>query len=74
MNARQKAKMYKKKCQELEQTLLLTRKLSIVTDRSSVITLRAEQLVDMRDLYAMSASEECGLSALNKMLASQFLC
>jgi len=73
MNARQKAKMYKKKCQQLEQMLVPTRKLPIVTDRSPVVTLRAEQLVDMGELHALSAAEECGFSALNKMLASQLL-
>ena len=73
MNARKKAKMYKKRCQQLEQMLTSTQRTPIVIDRRSIVTLRTEQLVETSELYALSATEECGFSALNKMMASQFL-
>ena len=73
MNARQKAKYYKKRCAELERSNPPIKKYLFEVQRSPVVTLRAEQLVDMSELYKLSASEECGFSALNKMLASQFV-
>lgn len=38
-----------------------------------VVTLRTEQLVDINELHALSATDEYGLSYINKMLASQLL-
>lgn len=71
MNARQKAKMYKKKCQQMEQALMATRKQPFVMDRHPVVTLRAEQLVDTSQLYALSATEVSGFSTINNIMASQ---
>lgn len=73
MNARQKAKYYKKRCGQIEKLALPFKKPPFEVQHSPIVTLRAEQLVDIGDLYAMSATEECGSHALNKMLASQLL-
>lgn len=72
MNARQKAKYYKKRCAELERYALPIKKYPFEVQRNPVVTLRAEQLVD-KTASELSASEKCGFSALNKMLASQFV-
>lgn len=74
MNARQKSKKYKKECERLKSIMLATKVQShLAVNQHSIVTLRAEQLVDLAELYKISASEECEISMLNKMLATQLL-
>jgi len=73
MNARQKAKKYKRQCELLKSIISATKVQPCVGNQHSIVTLRAEQLVDLEELYQISASEECGTSMLNKMLATQLL-
>lgn len=73
MNARQKSKKYKKECERLKSIMSATKVQSYLVNQHSIVTLRAEQLVDLAELYQISASEECGISMLNKMLATQLL-
>lgn len=73
MNARQKAKKYKKECERLKSIMSATKVQPYIVNQHSIVTLRAEQLVDLGELYRISASEECGISMLNKMLATQLL-
>lgn len=74
MNARQKSKKYKKECERLKSIMSATTKVqSYLVSQRSIVTLSAEQLVDLGELCRISASEECGTSMLNKMLATQLL-
>lgn len=73
MNARQKSKKYKKECERLKSIMSATKVQSHLVNQHSIVTLRAEQLVDLAELYRISASGECGTSMLNKMLATQLL-
>lgn len=73
MNARQKAKKYKRQCELLKSIISPTKVQPGVGNQHSIVTLSAEQLVDLEELYRISASEECGTSMLNKMLATQLL-
>lgn len=73
MNARQKAKYYKRKCEQLEKLTLPLKRPPFEVQHNPVVTLRTEQLVDINELHTLSATEECGLSYINKMLASQLL-
>lgn len=73
MNARKKAKKYKRQCELLKSIISPTKVQPGVGNQHSIVTLSAEQLVDLEELYRISASEECGTSMLNKMLATQLL-
>lgn len=71
MNARQKAKKYKRECERLKSIMSVTKAQHCIGNQCSIVTLRAEQLVDLTELYRISANEECEMSMLNKMLATQ---
>ena len=73
MNARQKAKKYKKKCEQLEKMTLQLKRSPIEIYNYPVVDLIAEQLVDMSDLMRMSAREETVFTMINKMLAGQLI-
>ena len=73
MNARQKAKKYKKKCEQLEKMTLQFKRSPIEINNYPVVDLIAEQLVDMSDLMRMSAREETVFTMINKMLAGQLI-
>ena len=73
MNARQKAKKYKKECERLKSIMSATKVQPYIVNQHSIVTLRAEQFVDSAELYPISASEEWGISRVNKMLAAQLL-
>lgn len=74
MNARQKAKYYKKQYEKMKS--IASPKIDsnpFTHSTKQIIDLRVEQLVDMREMYELSASEECAFSAINKLLTSQFI-
>lgn len=73
MNSRQKAKKYKRECEHLKSIMSVTKVQHCIDNQRSIVTLRAEQLVDLAELYQISAGEECEISMLNKMLATQLL-
>ena len=73
MNARQKAKKYKKKCEQLEKMMLPLKRSPIEIFNYPVVDLMAEQLVDMSDLTRMSAREETEFTMINKVLAGQLI-
>lgn len=73
MNARQKAKYYKKRCERLEKLVLPVKRFPIEVNRSPIVTLRAEQIVETRDLPVLVKPTDDGFSILNKMMARQFL-
>ena len=73
MNSRQKAKKYKRECEHLKSIMSVTKVQHCIGNRHSIVTLSAEQLVDLGELYRISASKECGTSMLNKMLVTQLL-
>lgn len=73
MNLRQKAKKYKRECERLKSIMSVTKVQHCIGNQHSIVTLRAEQLVDLAELYQISASEECEISMRNKMLATQLL-
>lgn len=71
MNARQKAKRYKKECKRLKSIMPATKVKPYIVNQQSIVTLRAEQLVDLAEVRCTSAGKECGIARLNKMLATQ---
>lgn len=77
MNARQKAKKYKKECERLNERLKsimsATKVQPYIVKQHSIVTLRAELLVDSAEIRYRSASEECKISRVKKMLAAQLL-
>ena len=75
MNARQKAKRYKKECKRLKSMMSTTEAQPHVVNQYPVVTLRTELLVDLEEIQFQynTASRECGMTMLNKMLAEQLL-
>lgn len=73
MNARQKAKKYKQRCELLEKCANPIKRMPVDIHNYPIVELRAEQLVDTSDLMRMSASEECVYTMINKALASQLI-
>ena len=73
MNARQKAKKYKRQCERLKSIISATKVQPYTVNQHSIVTLRAEQLVNLAEIQYSSASEECRIAMLNKMLAAQLL-
>ena len=73
MNARQKAKKHKKEYERLKSIMSATKVQPYIVNQHSIVTLRAEQLVDLTEMRYSSASEECGIAGLNKMPAAQLL-
>lgn len=73
MNARQKAKKYKKECERLKSIISATKVQPYRFNEHSIVTLRAELLADSAEIRYRSASEECEISRVNKMLAAQLL-
>lgn len=50
MNARQKAKKYKKECERLKSIMSTTKVQPYIVNQHSIVTLRAEQLVDLAEI------------------------
>lgn len=73
MNARQKAKKYKQRCELLEKCAIPAKRIPIDIHNYPIVELWAEQLVDEGDLMRWSASEENVYTMINKSLASQFI-
>ena len=73
MNARQKAKKYKQRCELLEKCAIPTKMIPIDIHNYPIVELYAEQLVDTADLMRWSGSEENIYTMINKSLAGQFM-
>ena len=75
MNARQKAKRYKNECKRLKSMMSTTTDQAHAVNQLTIVTLRTEQLVDLEEIPFQynTASGECGMAMLNKMLATQLL-
>lgn len=52
MNTRQKAKKYKRECERLKSIMSATKVQPCVSNQHPIVTLRAEQLVDLADGYS----------------------
>ena len=71
MNARQKAKMYKKRYELLEKQLLSKRKSVCEVQHLPVVTLRATQAICKEDLKRFSEIKADGMSYVNKNIAAE---
>lgn len=73
MNARQKAKYYKKRCKMLEDMVLPLRKYRYDMTNLPIVTLRSEQIIRNEEMRALTVADDLGLTMVNKIMARDFI-
>lgn len=73
MNARQKAKMYKRKYEQLRQCTQSVGKPIVGVQAVPLLAIRAERLINMDEMCSIQAAGEMAVRELRKMFATQFI-